>query len=428
MGCLNNDVYKRGYLMKLNLMSLLSKYRQFYLRIPKESKTAFWEHTMPNIVRRSLAIHIFSLLFLATGIATILSVIHGGDGGVTPELADRANIVILIIAFIISGATSLLILLLWKTPTRKWLDTLLFVSAILLMVTRGLCASYELYVNAQYFRIILYWVLFAVLINYSPLRGAIVLISGVVAFYIGNFLFEIYNLPFYSTTSAETIKEIIKGLPIGINLILVGIVCYLTIDMNYKKSYKDFQITQQLNTANAQLLETSVKDALTSLNNRRAVDEYASGIWQECHANGGILSVMMFDADYFKAYNDNFGHQAGDDVLRLIADVLKRNFSLMRGMLARYGGEEFIAVIPYMEESEVMSAAECIRSEIEALGIANPIPSNRENVLTLSVGVHSARAKETESIDACIKFADDALYLAKSQGRNTVVGTMQPAP
>ena len=310
-----------------------------------------------------------------------------------------------------------------------------------MMISRGFCASYELFVGAQYFRIILYWAFFSALVNYSPIKGVVVLLAGLVAFYSGNYVFEMYSLPLYSVIASDTIIEMVKGLPIGINLVLVGIVCYFIFDMNYKKSYKDFlktqqvsrshselvELTQQLNTANAQLLEMSIKDTLTSLNNRRALDEYASGIWQECNANGGVISVMMFDADYFKAYNDSFGHQAGDEALRLIANVLKRNFSLMRGMLARYGGEEFIAVIPYMEESAVKSAAECIRSEIEAFGIANPVPSNPDNVLTLSIGVHIENAKMSDSIEACIRFADEALYRAKSQGRNTVVGSRGPS-
>ena len=407
-------------------MKLSTRLKQLFFPIPTEHKTAFGEHTIADIIRASCLVHLFSAVLQAINIFIVLNMARN-NREIIPNPADMGFHYLQLIAFTISVTSLVLFVLLRKRKAWKTLDIFLYCSTIILIITQGYLSSYEFHVANQFFRIILYFVIFSTMVNYSPLKGFFILLSGCIAFALGGSLFSIYNPQFFIVPGVQMDVEIMKSYASS-NLAFTVTLCICIFVINYRKSYKDFsynmernELTRQLDDANKKLLDISIKDALTSLNNRRALDEYASRIWREHRVNGDMLSIMMFDADYFKSYNDTFGHQAGDEALRSIADVLKHNFSFIRGMLARYGGEEFIAVVPGMDKGIVVTVAERIRAEIEAMGIANPVAVNPKNVLTVSIGVFIGNAKETDSMETCIRFADEALYHAKSQGKNRVV-------
>jgi diguanylate cyclase (GGDEF)-like protein len=161
----------------------------------------------------------------------------------------------------------------------------------------------------------------------------------------------------------------------------------------------------------------SLKDGLTRLLNRVAIDELLTKSFRKAVEGKNNLSLVMIDVDFFKKFNDNFGHQAGDNILKLIATTLKK---LTRPLdhVGRYGGEEFIVILNNTDLSKALVYAERIRKEIELLGklIANRFPGLS---LTVSAGV-SEYQKSIKNKDNLIANADKALYRAKETGRNKV--------
>lgn len=162
----------------------------------------------------------------------------------------------------------------------------------------------------------------------------------------------------------------------------------------------------------------SLKDGLTGLLNRVAMDDLLSKAFRKAVDGKHELSVVMIDVDYFKKFNDTFGHQAGDNILKLIATTLKK-LSRPFDHVGRYGGEEFIVVLNNTDLSQAFVYAERIRKEIEHLGnlLSSRFPGL---VLSVSAGV-SGYTKSIKNRDLLISNADKALYQAKATGRNKVV-------
>ncbi len=168
-------------------------------------------------------------------------------------------------------------------------------------------------------------------------------------------------------------------------------------------------------------------DGLTGLGNRRAFEAEFSRAWRHGVRTEGSLAVLMLDADCFKSYNDRYGHQAGDEVLRGIADCIKNNSSRPFDFAARYGGEEFVILLPDTSLEGGTRVAECIRGAVAGLSI--PHEGSPSGVVTISVGVAAGRPLERDLGDRFITKADEALYESKRQGRNrvTAAGFGQPA-
>lgn len=159
-------------------------------------------------------------------------------------------------------------------------------------------------------------------------------------------------------------------------------------------------------------------DSLTGLSNRRHFDDYIATEWARAAREGYCLGLILIDIDYFKAYNDHYGHLAGDRCLRQVATGLKSVPQRPGDMVARYGGEEFIIVLPNTADAE--SVAEHCRSKIEWLQIPHDF-SEVAHVVTISLGVCIVHPGEAVSIRGALADADQALYRAKSAGRNRVV-------
>jgi diguanylate cyclase (GGDEF)-like protein len=162
----------------------------------------------------------------------------------------------------------------------------------------------------------------------------------------------------------------------------------------------------------------SLKDGLTGLLNRVAIDDLLAKSFRKAADGENDLAVVMIDVDFFKKFNDQFGHQSGDNILKLIADTLKK-LSRPFDHVGRYGGEEFIVVLNHTDLPQALVYAERIRKEIEHLGriLSNRFPGL---TLTVSAGV-SGYQKTVKNRDALISLADKALYKAKETGRNKVV-------
>ena len=162
----------------------------------------------------------------------------------------------------------------------------------------------------------------------------------------------------------------------------------------------------------------SLKDGLTGLLNRVAIDDLLAKSFRKAVDGKNDLSLVMIDVDFFKKFNDKFGHQAGDNVLKLIATTLKK-LSRPFDHVGRYGGEEFIVILNNTDLPKAIVYAERIRKEIEHLGtlLINRFPGLS---LTVSAGV-SEYQESVKNRDKLIAMADKALYQAKETGRNKVV-------
>jgi diguanylate cyclase (GGDEF)-like protein len=175
--------------------------------------------------------------------------------------------------------------------------------------------------------------------------------------------------------------------------------------------------TTELEQANQQLHRLANLDGLTQVANRRRFDEYLNLEWKRLVREKQPLSLVMFDIDYFKFYNDCYGHQAGDDCLKQIASALSRALKRPADLAARYGGEEFAAILPNTELLGAVAVARAIQEEVKQL----KIPHERSEVseyVTLSMGVTSTIPTQDLSVEDLVAAADEALYKAKKRGRD----------
>jgi diguanylate cyclase (GGDEF)-like protein len=157
-------------------------------------------------------------------------------------------------------------------------------------------------------------------------------------------------------------------------------------------------------------------DGLTGLANRRAFDAGLRVEWKRAIRAETPTALLMLDVDYFKLYNDGYGHQEGDRVLQTIATCIRQNIRRPGDLGARYGGEEFVALLPDTDWAGAITVAEGIRSGVEGLGV--PHAGSPSGHLTVSVGVAVVRPLLGEAEDLMVKKADQALYDAKHAGRN----------
>ncbi len=162
------------------------------------------------------------------------------------------------------------------------------------------------------------------------------------------------------------------------------------------------------------------RDPLTGLKNRRSFDEHLQRIWLQAQRDNRTVAVLMVDADDFKAYNDTYGHQAGDEVLRRIGGVLREFGRRPLDLTARYGGEEFALIMSDVTADHAGKVAEQLREAVAGLGIAHS-GARAATTVTLSVGVAVGAPVLGRTAHGLVQLADEALYEAKAAGRNRVV-------
>lgn len=158
-------------------------------------------------------------------------------------------------------------------------------------------------------------------------------------------------------------------------------------------------------------------DELTKLANRRSFNKYLESIWEESSKVGNPLSIILCDVDFFKNYNDTYGHLAGDECLQEIANALRQVIKRENDLLARYGGEEFVVILPDTEAFTAAFFAEQIRETVKALNIPH-LGLPQEGVVTISLGLACTVPSFESEPSLLLKAADDALYNAKNNGRD----------
>ena len=158
-------------------------------------------------------------------------------------------------------------------------------------------------------------------------------------------------------------------------------------------------------------------DVLTGIYNRRFLEENLKRIIKLISRSGGLLSVLMLDIDFFKRYNDTYGHGAGDTCLKSVAETVAGTLSRAEDFVARYGGEEFTVVLPHADAKGVQMIANKIITNIQELKIPHK-ENDAADCVTISIGVTTGNVQHGQDYSDYLKRADEALYMSKNDGRN----------
>ena len=177
------------------------------------------------------------------------------------------------------------------------------------------------------------------------------------------------------------------------------------------------ELQTQLEQKNKELERLSSLDGLTGIPNRRIFDETLENEWKRSCRDLKPLSLLLIDIDYFKPYNDNYGHQGGDDCLKQVAGALRAKLKRGGDMVARYGGEEFVVILPATDIKGAAATAKTLCSVINEMNLPHAHSKASDHV-TISIGVASMLPKAEDDPSRLITLADEALYTAKEQGRN----------
>ena len=196
---------------------------------------------------------------------------------------------------------------------------------------------------------------------------------------------------------------------------VIGMFVAYTLEVGLRSEYLSAMAMKRTHKG---LQKLSLFDDLTGVANRRLLELRLSSEFQELERRGRSLSFIITDIDYFKAYNDNFGHPAGDECLVKVAKKLQQCATRAGDLAARYGGEEFAVILSDTPLAGALIVAEKIRQEIKDMGM--PLSPLGGGVVTLSLGVATILPSRQNSIADLIKAADDALYRAKNNGRDRV--------
>lgn len=236
----------------------------------------------------------------------------------------------------------------------------------------------------------------------------------------------------YISQKADTDLNSLIFCPLLINSKAIGV---LSVQSNAKNAFTAYQVemvkslssyaaiainnslkSMELENLNKKLLHLSENDSLTGIYNRRKFDEYFDDIWNNAIITHQSIALLLIDIDYFKEYNDNYGHLEGDNCIITVANIL--NMHKNKGYFtARYGGDEFIILLPDSTLTDALEFSEVVQSSIAELNITHEY-SKISNIVTLSIGIASTIPSDFNNSNALIKTTDNALYTAKKRGRN----------
>ncbi|HUC47811.1 MAG TPA: PleD family two-component system response regulator [Xanthobacteraceae bacterium] len=226
------------------------------------------------------------------------------------------------------------------------------------------------------------------------------------------------HLPILAVAEPDANARMARGLEIGVNDHLLRPIDKNELLARVRTQIRKRRYTERLRDNFQMSIEMAITDALTGLSNRRYMESHLATLIEQSAARGKPLAALVLDIDYFKAINDTYGHDAGDDVLRDFAMRIKRS---IRGidLACRYGGEEFVIVMPETDMAVAAMVAERLRRRIAADPFA--IAQGTKHIpVTISIGIAGLRGKD-DNAARLLKRADEALYRAKRDGRNRVV-------
>lgn len=228
--------------------------------------------------------------------------------------------------------------------------------------------------------------------------------------------------PVLMMTALEERESVDRAFEAGATDYVTKPIYWVVLLQRLRRLVEQSQLYQQLEAANRELQRLENKDSLTKLANRRQFDEYLEQEWERLTRTQSPLSLILCDVDFFKRFNDTYGHLAGDFCLQQIAGALSRATKRSADLVARYGGEEFAVILSNTVGDVALQVAEDIRNAVKAL----EIPHERSLVseyITLSLGVTTRVPSVDTKLPELIAAANEALYQAKQQGRDRVGGS-----
>lgn len=231
-------------------------------------------------------------------------------------------------------------------------------------------------------------------------------------------------IPIVFLSGLTEAEDILKGIEAGGDDYLTKPIDPIVLHAKIIAMERIANMRHELDKVNRELKLASVKDGLTGLSNRRHFDEVLRKEFRRAARTGTSLSLIMCDIDFFKQYNDNYGHLMGDNCLKSVAHALESACKRPGDLVARYGGEEFAIILSEMDLTKAAEMAEMIRKVVIDLAIPHEQSSASDSV-SLSLGIASVQPEKSMDIEASlsrlIDQADKCLYQAKEQGRNRVV-------
>ncbi|MFK5893486.1 MAG: diguanylate cyclase [Pseudomonadota bacterium] len=227
------------------------------------------------------------------------------------------------------------------------------------------------------------------------------------------------NIPVIFLTAKTAKTDLLKGFKLGSVDYIMKPFFEEEVKVRLNTHLQNRLLIKQLEAANKKLEQISLSDGLTEIGNRRYFDQFLEQMLGISQREQTHLSLLMIDVDYFKKYNDCYGHIAGDQCLQAIAKTLGSYAKRGGDLAARYGGEEFALILSDTKKNDAQQCADNYRMAIENLQIPHS-QSEISDYVTVSVGVVSQIGSQEGSIEELIKNADQALYQAKKSGRNQI--------
>jgi len=234
-------------------------------------------------------------------------------------------------------------------------------------------------------------------------------------------------VPIIFLSSKEADQDLDRAIEAGGDDYLVKPVSFVVLNAKIRALHRIetmrsrlLEVSRDLASANRELQRLSRQDGLTGIANRRYFDSYLSTELRRAARDRRPLSLILSDVDYFKAFNDFYGHQAGDGCLRQVAAALSSAGRRPADLAARYGGEEFALVLPGTVQDGAVDVARTVNAVVASLAISHA-RSEVSRKVTLSQGVVSVTPEKDTSPEELIQWADQALYQAKQQGRDRYV-------
>jgi len=226
-------------------------------------------------------------------------------------------------------------------------------------------------------------------------------------------------IPIIILSSNAKAKDLAKGIDAGADDYLIKPVKEVILTAKIRAMSRIADMQHQLDVANKKLEALSNIDPLTQVVNRRGLEQMLDSVWQINARQDSELSILMFDIDFFKDYNDHYGHPKGDDCLKRVASVLSHTINRPSDFVARYGGEEFIAILPFTPTSGAYAKAEEIIFDLKQAQLIHEY-SSVSKFVSGSIGISSTRFNAL-NYSELIEQADTALYQAKAIGRQQVI-------
>jgi len=321
----------------------------------------------------------------------------------------------------------------WKI--RLWIVTPAMIVVLILMRSRAFARFLDIFVD---FLILLTSASIILMLELSHHPNVVHYHTGIIliimfgniivrlrfwhAFWVSWLTFLLYVLTVSRITPMPP-PVMINSSVVLFSAIIISLIANYQMEDDLRRNYlrnllKEIE-THGLEKAKAELEHLSSSDVLTGLANRRHFDALLDAEWRMGIRNGTLLSVLFIDVDDFKAYNDNYGHSAGDVCLQKIAAVIRRSVHRPHDLCARYGGEEFIVLFPDTSLENTLQVAEKIRKGIELENLPHSF-SRAASHVTISIGVATMTPVRGVSQNLLVEMADRALYKAKELGRNQV--------